>query len=66
MKREEAEQSEPYSDARNVLLMLDGLIALFIVISAQKILNTQFGKIAVIYGFIMISIITMLRIMKKV
>jgi hypothetical protein len=57
---------EPYSILRNMLFILDGIVAVLIIIASQELLSTQFGRAALIFGFTMIAIVTILKIIKKI
>ena len=63
MKREA--KSVPKT-ARNVIISLDILIALLIIFTASKLSQTAFGRASLIFGFVMIFVITTLRVFQKV
>jgi hypothetical protein len=51
---------------RNLMLILDVLIALLIVITAFNLSQTQFGKAALTFGIIMLGIVTILAILRRI
>ena len=54
-----------YPLTKTILIILDALLALIIIFTAKAIVSTQFGRVSLIFGFIMLSITTILRIMQK-
>ncbi len=54
-----------YEKVRNILSILDILLAVSIIITASRIMETAFGSATLIFGFIMLAITTTLRIFQK-
>lgn len=53
-----------YMLTRAILTSLDILLALLIIVSANKLADNLMGKLALIFGFVMIAIVTTLKILK--
>ena len=54
-----------YKKTSNTLTVLDILLAILIIIFSQRIIGTQLGKTALVFGFVMMAITTTLLIAKK-
>ncbi|MEK6928595.1 MAG: hypothetical protein AABW65_01405 [Nanoarchaeota archaeon] len=54
-----------YVKTRNILLTLDIILAILIISSAYFIIDTPLGLSSLIFGFVMLTIITILKILDK-
>ena len=54
-----------YVKTRNILLTLDIILAILIISSAYFIIDTHLGLSSLIFGFVMLTIITILKILDK-
>ncbi len=52
--------------ARNIILILNIILALLIISTSFKLSQTQLGKMALIFGFIMLAITTILFVLRKI
>ncbi|HLC31923.1 MAG TPA: hypothetical protein VJK51_04605 [Candidatus Nanoarchaeia archaeon] len=53
------------STTAKIMALLDVLLSLLIIVGSQKLLNTDFGKVSITFGILMLTIITILRIFRK-
>ena len=56
---------KPYGFLRNVIFFLNVLIALLIIFGSWFLTETEFGKAAMLFGFAMIVVSTVLKIVQK-
>ncbi|MBI5804033.1 hypothetical protein HY450_02205 [Candidatus Pacearchaeota archaeon] len=54
-----------YQFAKNFIFFLNVFIALIIIASSWMLVKTEFGRNSLVFGFIMLSISTMLKIVQK-
>jgi len=54
-----------YEKVRNILSFLDILLAVIIIFTASRIMDTPLGNAALVFGFIMLTIATTLKIFQK-
>lgn len=54
-----------YSLAKNIIILLDVIIALLIIIGSRYLIKTPLGKAGLAFGFIMICIVTVLKLSEK-
>ena len=57
--------AEEYKKTSTVLAVLDILLAVLIIGTSTTVIKTSFGKASLLFGFIMITITTVLRVMRK-
>jgi len=51
--------------ARNIIFFLDVLLSLAIIFFSKSVSQTSFGKSAIVFGFLMVLIALVFRILKK-
>jgi hypothetical protein len=56
---------EQFSFVGGVIFFLDVFLALMIIVTASTLLKTQFGVMAIVFGFFMLTLTTVLKIMRK-
>jgi len=54
-----------YSIARNIIICLDALIAILIIFLSRNLIQDSFGKASLSFGFVMISVVTLLKFLDK-
>lgn len=59
------EKRKPFGLLRNIIFTLNVLIALMIIVGAGVLAETDFGKSALLFGFVMLGISTVLRIIQQ-
>ena len=64
MKKEEGVPKR-YILTRNILTFLDIFIAILIIITARQLRETEFGLYTLIFGFVMLTITTILKVFQK-
>jgi len=64
-KEELVKDLKKYSLLNRVVLSLDAILAILILIFSNKLLKTEFGKVSLIFGFIMLVVVTLLGILRK-
>ena len=53
-----------YKLVRNIIFFLNVFIALMIISGAWLLVQTEFGKTALIFGFVMLAVSTMLKLVR--
>ncbi len=56
---------QKYSITLAMLTFLDIFLAILIIVTAGTVIKTDFGKAAIIFGFVMLAITTVLKIVQK-
>ena len=51
--------------ARSIIIFFDVFIAFMIITSSSVLLKTDFGKVALIFGFFMLVLTSILRILRR-
>lgn len=58
-----------YRAAKSILIYLDALIAIIIIVtllSSEALFASSFGKAALSFGFVMMGIVTVLKVLDKI
>lgn len=59
------EELKKYTLISRVVLFLDAILAGLIAVFSHRLISTEFGRASLIFGFIMLSFVTLLGILKK-
>ena len=59
--KKRTEKKSNLDNIRKAIIFLDVIIALLIILTAQSIFKTDFGKASLTFGFVMILLVTFLK-----